>query len=310
MSIYTLSYFPSHTGECNIAVHTWIPSCPPDQIKGVIQYVHGMSEYAKRIEHVALFLNDLGFVFAGEDHAGHGESIADEAHMGFFADKDGWNKAVLDTFELHKILKRTYPGKSQILYGHSMGSFIARDCAARFPNEFNAFIFSGTAGHHSLILLGILIANIEILLHGPMGKCPLLDTLVFAPFVKSVKNYRTDFDWISSDAKVVYRYIEDPLCGYGFTCAGYRDLFIGLRNISRRNWATNVANVPIYIISGDEDPVGGMGKGVREVSDRLIKSGKTRVMLQLYKAKRHELHNEVNSDEVLKGIAAFLKNCI
>ena len=81
----------------------------------------------------------------------------------------------------------------------------------------------------------------------------------------------------------------------------------GLEEVSRKDWAGKVPNVPIYIVSGDKDPVGGMGKGVREVCDRLVRSGKTHVVLQLYKGGRHEMHNETNSDEVLRGIAAFLR---
>lgn len=203
MSDCITTHFPSHTGEGSIAAHTWLPDCSEGEIKGVIQFVHGMSEYVKRFDHVAQYLTGLGYVFAGEDHAGHGESLPDDEHTGFFAKEDGWNKVVLDTYELHKQLKQRYPDKKHILYGHSMGSFIARACASRYPGEYDAFIFSGTAGHNPGIGLGKLIAAREIKHRGAMGHSRLLDALVIGPYIQSVRNRRTDFDWLSRDPEVV-----------------------------------------------------------------------------------------------------------
>lgn len=310
MSECITTHFPSHTGEGNIAAHTWLPDCPESEIKGVIQFVHGMSEYVKRFDHVAKCLNGLGYVFSGEDHAGHGESLVDPDHTGYFAAEDGWNKIILDTFELHKQLKARYPDKKHILYGHSMGSFMARACASRYPGEFDAFIFSGTAGHNPAIGIGKALVKAELRRHGGFGHSELLNKLAMGGFVTSVKNRRTNFDWLSRDEKVVDDYIADPLCGFSFRCAGYRDLFDGLDEVSRRDWAKKVPNVPIYIFSGDHDPVGNMGKGVREVADRLISSGHTHVVMQLYEGGRHEMHNETNSEEVLKGIEAFLRGAV
>ena len=305
MSEYRKEFFPSNTGECRIAVHCWKPE---GEIKGVVQFVHGMSEYVCRFEHVAKYLNDLGYVFCGEDHAGHGESIPDEAHKGFFADEDGWDKLVADIMQLHKKLKEEYPGVKHILYGHSMGSFLSRTCAARFPDEFDAFIWSGTAGKNPAMPLAKFIAEMEIKRRGGRGLSPLLNSLVFGPYAKSVKNARTEFDWLSTDESVVDKYVADPLCGFNFKCAAYRDMFKGLMEISTKKWLKAVPNVPIYIFSGAKDPVGSMGKGPRKLCDKLRKNGKTQVRLQLYENGRHEMHNETNKDEVLKGIAAFLKS--
>lgn len=300
-------HYPSNTGEGNIAAHIYRPNCNDGEIKGVIQFVHGMSEYVKRFESMAEFFCNLGYVFAGEDHAGHGESLVDGDHTGYFAAEDGWNKVVLDTYELHLILKKHFPDKKHILYGHSMGSFIARACASRYQGEFAAFIFSATSGGNPALPFAKLIANIEIKRKGAMAHSKLLNVLVMGPYVKSVKHRRTNFDWLSSDARQVDKYIADPMCGFSFRCAGYRDLFDGLAEVSRSDWAEKVPNVPIYILSGDRDPVGDMGKGVRKVCSRLLKAGKTHVVIQIYKGGRHEMHNEINSDEVLRGIAAFLR---
>lgn len=123
----------------------------------------------------------------------------------------------------------------------------------------------------------------------------------------SVKNRRTAFDWLSKDEAVVDAYIADPLCGFSFRCAAYRDLFEGLDEVSRKTWSDAVPDVPIYVLAGDADPVGTFGRGPRRVCNNLIKSGKTKVFLQIYHGGRHEMHNETERDEVLHGIAAFLR---
>lgn len=304
MTNCTTTYFKSYTGECNIAVHTWLPE---GEIKGVIQLAHGMSEYVKRFEKVAKFFNEQGYVFCGNDHAGHGESLKDEAHKGYFAAQDGWTKIVLDVMEVHRRLKEKYPKVKHILYGHSMGSFIARTCASRFPAEFDAFIWSGTVGRLKKLPFGRLLVRLEMRYKGSMAFSKLINKLTFAPFVFSVKNHRTNFDWLCCDNDVVDKYVADPLCGFSFRLAAYRDMFDGISQISTRKWAKSVADVPIYLLSGAHDPVGNMGKGVRQVCNMLIREGKSNVVMQIYADGRHEMHNENNSDEVFRGIAAFIR---
>ena len=115
---------------------------------------------------------------------------------------------------VHRRLKAEYPEAKQILYGHSMGSFIARACASRYGTEFDAFIFSATAGKNPLLPFAKLAARAEIRRRGAQQLSPRLNRLVFGPYVMSVKNRRTAFDWLSKDEAVVDAYIADPLCGY------------------------------------------------------------------------------------------------
>lgn len=70
---------------------------------------------------------------------------------------------------------------------------------------------------------------------GAQQLSPRLNRLVFGPYVMSVKNRRTAFDWLSKDEAVVDAYIADPLCGFSFRCAAYRDLFEGLDEVSSKN---------------------------------------------------------------------------
>ena len=298
-------FYPSKTGLCEIAAYKWLPEGEP---KAVVQIVHGMAEHAKRYDDIAKYLNTLGYAVYAEDHPGHGASINGKGVKGYFAPKDGWSLVIADIMALHNKAKADYPGVPHILYGHSMGSFLARTCASRYPNEFDAFIFSGTAGKNVILPVAKAIATANAKRNG--GKVPdeQLNSLGFGAYVKKIADPRTPFDWLSRDNAVVDEYEKDDLCGFTFTSTGFRDMFEGLGEVSGKKWAEKVPNVPILMLAGAEDPVGNYGKGVLEVTDNLKRTGHTHVVLQLYEGGRHEMHNETNREEVYRGIAAFLRS--
>ena len=94
------------------------------------------------------------------------------------------------------------------------------------------------------------------------------------------------------------RYNADPLCTFTFTVGAYRDLFTLVGLVSRKEWAKRVpTTLPLLVISGDADPVGGWGKGVRTVAERLENSGHE-VTLRLYHDMRHEIFNEQDKEQV------------
>ena len=102
-------------------------------------------------------------------------------------------------------------------------------------------------------------------------------------------------------------YIEDPLCGFFFTAYGYADMLGALGHLANPKWAAKVPDIPILLISGDKDPVGGMGKGVKKVNKYLVGSGHTHVTFKLYPGARHEILNETNRQEVYDDVLLFLE---
>lgn len=297
--------YRSCTDTCDIAAYAWLPEGAPT---AVIQIVHGMAEHASRYDDLARFLTKAGYAVYAEDHLGHGESINGKGIRGFFAPEKGWDCVVKDIMTLHETVKEKHPGLPMLLYGHSMGSFLARTCASRFPNEFDAFVFSGTAGKNPILAIAHAIANSNIKRNGGRVPDEKLNAMAFGSYLKRIKDPRTPFDWLTRDNAIVDEYIKDDLCGFPFTSSAFRDLFEGLGEIAGKKWAQKVANVPICLLAGKEDPVGSYGKGVVEVSEDLIKTGHTKVVLQLYEGGRHEMHNEINRDEVYRGILAFMRS--
>ena len=299
--------YPSANGLCTISAAVYLPEAQP---KAVIQFVHGMAEHIGRYTELFTYLAEAGYAVYAEDHAGHGASINGKGKKGFFAEEHGWDILIADIDALHKIAKAEHPGLKQILYGHSMGSFLARTYASRYPDEFDAFIFSGTAGKNPVLPAAKMIAKQQIKKLGPDVPCDTLNKLAFGAYNKKIDNPRTVFDWLTTVDSVVDKYAEDDLCGFTFTASAFRDLFDGLGEITGKQWAEKVKNVPIYLLAGKQDPVGNYGKGVLEVCNNLRATGHTKVVLQLYENGRHEMHNEANRDEVFRGIAAFLSSVV
>ncbi|MGL6202659.1 MAG: alpha/beta fold hydrolase [Lachnospiraceae bacterium] len=295
--------FNSYTNVGEIYVEIWTPKGTP---RAVIQIVHGMAEHIGRYADFAAYLVEHGCAVVMNDQVGHGQSIRDEASRGYFGEKDGGKNLLLDINHLHERAVSEFPDVPMVLLGHSMGSFLARAYAASYPQDFDKYIFSGTAGHNPLLGLGRIIAKIERKRNGAMKPSELLNKMSFGSNNKAFKPIRTASDWLTSDEKIVDAFVKDPLCGFTFTAEAMSDLFEVMRSVSGIQWAKQVPDVPIFIFSGEKDPVSSSGKGVRQVVDWLEKTGHPQVLFKLYEG-RHEMLNEVNKQEVFEDILGFLE---
>ena len=63
-------------------------------------------------------------------------------------------------------------------------------------------------------------------------------------------------------------------------------------------------------MSGEEDPVGDYGKGVKVVYDRMVEAGCSKTECRLIPGMRHEPHNEVNRKEFYRDTIAWIDNAI
>ncbi len=293
--------FPSATGLCDIRYRMWIPEDP----HAALQITHGMAEHIDRYDEFASFLAENGILVYGNDIVSHGKSIRDGVPKGYFGEKNGWDNVVQDMRTMRELVKADYPGIPFILLGHSMGSFLARTYAGRDGTDFDAFIFSGTAGSNPVLGIGKLIAKSEIKKTG--GKLPsiTLFNMSFGSYNKAFKPNRTVNDWLSRDNAKVDAYVADENCGFPFTAHAMYDVFTGLTEVSNEKWAKRVPMRPILVMSGAKDPVGGAGKGVKQVYGWLKKSGHD-VELKLYEDGRHEMLNEINRKDVYNDILLFI----
>lgn len=280
--------------------------------KGIVQIVHGMTEYALRYDYFAKKLCENGYIIYAHDQRGHGETSPKDEEKGYIADDEGFDILVENVKELTDVAKKENSNLPIILFGHSMGSFVSQRYIELYGNGIDGVILSGTNGKPDRITkLGILISKIEIMLKGRKAKSKLMDKLSFGDFNSNFKPTRTDYDWLCSVNEEVDKYIESPVCGFICSTSFYYDLIRGLWKINKKENLNNIPkNLPIYIFAGDKDPVGKFGKGIVKLYDTYKSIGIYNLNYKLYSNGRHEMLNENNKDEVIKDLLDWINNKI
>ena len=307
MAITSEFFFPSSDGKTLIHVNQWTPS--ERRILGVVQIAHGVAEYGARYAPFARFLCGHGFVVVANDHLGHGQSLIPGGPMVYLGEKDGWWNVVDDMECLRSRVAKVFPDRPYFLFGHSMGSFLSRTHLIRYPGRLDGCILCGT-GHQSpaLIAGGKLIADREIRRLGKKAFSARADDLAFGAYNKAFAPTRTRFDWVSASEENVDAYIADPLCGGDTTMGLFRDMLDGLSYITRQsNMDKMDADLPVFFIAGDQDPVGDMGKGVRKAHDCFKKAGIRDLSIKLYHGLRHEILNEASRQYVYRDVLDWLE---
>lgn len=298
-------YFNSSTGKNKIHTRMCVPDAEP---RAIVQIIHGIAEYIDRYDEFMSFLADNGIIAVGTDHLGHGKSIESEEQTGFFAYDNGWDYAVRDEEVLRLAMHENYPELPIIVFGHSMGSFMARTLLIRYPDAFNAAIISGTGNQGAALVNGALfMGNLVTGLKGAHHYSKFLNNLAFGSYNKIYDNPKTEYDWLSRDEANVQKYIDDPLCGFIPSCSLFRDMMTGVKFITnKKNLTAMNKDMPVYFMSGDMDPVGECGKGVQKAYNNFLEAGMKDVSIKLYPGGRHEMLNEINKDEVYTDILAWL----
>ena len=283
----------------------WLPEQPA---RAAVQIAHGLAEHSARYGRLAGALTASGYgVYAG-DHRGHGPSAA-PADLGHFADEDGWAKCVGDLWTLNRQIAAEQPGLPIVFLGHSLGSFLGRDFVGRHSEALAGAAFSGSNGKPPAIAtLGRAIARIERLRLGKRGKSGLIFRMWFGDFNKPFRPARTEFDWLSRDPKEVDAYVADPLCGFPFTNQLAIDVLDALPSVTGRGSLAAIRrDMPIYVFSGERDPVGANLKGFIE---DLKATGFSKLTTRVYPGARHETLNETNRDEVTRDLVAWLDGVV
>ncbi|MDZ7758306.1 alpha/beta hydrolase [Rhodohalobacter sp.] len=299
------SFIIKASNDMDLYCLQWQPDGPPI---GAVQIVHGMAEHVDRFHEFARFLTDQGFTVIGHDHPGHGKSRNDR--LGIVPSEDAFHTLVDETHRVYFTIKQKYPELPVFIFGHSMGSFITQRMMQLQPVQPDGIIYSGSNGKPPLLLhFGIFLSKILSRTMGPDKKSPLIDFLTFGKYNKAFKPNRTDFDWLTRDEEIVDQYVKDPDCGFIYPVGFYRDLFLGLRTLHRHEPFSGYSkSVPMLLVSGDQDPVSDMGKGVQQLKSLLEKSGAESVDINIYPGGRHEMVHEINREEVMDDILSWIQN--
>jgi alpha-beta hydrolase superfamily lysophospholipase len=280
--------FVSEADGRSIFARCWEPA---NAARAVILIAHGLAEHSLRYRRLAAALTDAGFAAYASDHRGHGRSMRMGEAAGDFGPL-GWGALVADLGQARRIAAAEQGGAPVALIGHSMGSFAAQSLLLNESDAFSACVLSGSSDLPTVAAFAASGADVS-----------------FAAFNAAFEPARTPFDWLSRDASEVDRYVADPLCGFDAPQeTGLAILSAAGRLGAPEEMRRVRSDLPLLIISGDQDPVGGAGALLPMLADRYRAAGVDDVTLKLYPGARHELFNETNRDEVTGDLVAWLKS--
>lgn len=305
--------FPSADGRSTIHACVWRPKGLPTRDglfapRAVVQLVHGMSEHVRRYDEFAHFFCRQGLVVCGDDHIGHGRS-ADPGRHGCLPSRGGADALVEDEQRLRQLVgARVAPGTPYAFFGHSMGSYITRVYLSRHGQGLAAAVICGTgtvAGPVSAA--GNLLARAICAVRGEDYRSKLLDAMGAGAFSKAAPG-PTGLEWLSHNEENVAAYVADPECGAMFSAGGYATLTALTREACSSACAARVPHdLPLLYVSGDGDPVGDMGRGVRTAAKLAEDAGSTDVTCVIYEAMRHEILNERDRGRVFSDVWHWLE---
>lgn len=271
------------------------------QPKAVVHINHGLAEHAARYEGFAKALNAAGFHAYAHDHRGHGGTTAPDAPACMFAPQNGVEKVVADVEAVYALIGEQHPGLPVISFGHSMGGLIALGHAIKHPAR-----MAGLAVWNSNVSAGVLgrvaqgILKFERFRLGHDVPSRILPKLTFGTWAKSVKNHRTQFDWLSRDASQVDAYIADPLCGWDASVAMWQDIFeMVFAGADDSNLARLPRDLPLHLHGGGRDPATDFGHATEALASRFQALGFQSVAITIDPQGRHESLNEINRDAMM-----------
>ncbi len=305
---YEDGYFASSNGKDHIYYGIYFPAGEP---KAVIQIAHGMAEHIGRYRLFAETMADNGYVVFANDHLGHGKSVEKDENLGYFNDENGWINMVDDLYRLTLLARERYPELPYFLLGHSMGSLLGRAYITCHGNELTGVLLLGTSGYNPLAKTAMPAVNAIGKIKGEKYRSRFLYNVAFGGYNKKYEKGSRKLAWMTRDDQALDLFKEDEKCDFIFTVSGFRDLMKLLNFVTRKEWATEIpAELPIVLLSGDMDPVGDFGEGVRQVFKEIQKNKVIDISLKLYPGLRHEILNEPEKEKVFQDILHWIESRI
>ena len=269
-------------------------------------FMTGMQEHSERYDHLARYLNDFGVSVYVLDAVGQGLNAPRPE------DQQKWFKGAFDTnvsAAHQKVMELKEETKlPTFIMGHSMGSFMTQRYLELFPDSADkVVIWSSNGPRRMKMACAYMLASILTNKRNWDKPSKFISNASFGPYARTVKNRKTDVDWLSYDEENVKDYIADPYCGAENTHGFWKEFLRGMNELYKKKNLKKVSkNEKILIVAGEEDPVGEMGKGPRRLKEMYEKLGVSNVTIFMFPHMRHEIHNETEKHLVYKVLSDFL----
>lgn len=297
--------FESEADGLGISVLAVLPDERP--CKGILQLVHGMSEYKERYLPFMEYMAARGYVTIIHDHRGHGKSVYSKKDLGYMY--GGGAAAMLKDIEtVNRGVRKEFPGVPLILFGHSMGSLAVRAFAAEHDDCMDMLIVCGSPSKNPARPLGQVIAKAESAVFGAAHKSRFLEGISFGAYAMRFRRDKNCTAWICSDKAVAEEYNTSEYCGFTFTDDGYLALFeLMERAYNIKRWKCTNPGMPVLFVSGADDPCMTDVRHFAKAVQAMRSAGYRDVKGKLYPGMRHEILNEKGKEKVYRDIAVYMK---
>ncbi|MBO5302741.1 MAG: alpha/beta fold hydrolase [Lachnospiraceae bacterium] len=300
--------FLSKDGKTQIHAVKWMPDTKEWSV--VLQITHGMQEYIERYAEFAEFLTKRGFLVVGHDHLGHGESVTSPQEYGFFTEVAPSDTLVADMHTLRELVQKENPSLPYFMLAHSMGSYMLRKYITIHNKNLSGAIIVGTGCMPDATMkLGMFICRTLAKFRGWHYVSGFVKKLSFmGPYKKyDVTGNDITKNWLTRDLVIAEKYYHDKKSSFSFTVNGYYGLMEAVYYDNQpQNHAKIPKDLPVFFVSGDKDPVGDMGEGVKKAYAQYEAAGLKDITWKLYTDGRHEILNEINRKEVFEEIYSWI----
>ena len=274
----TIQYsFPSKADGLEISCLAVVPELERNEkYRGIIQIVHGMSEYKERYIPFMEYMAERKYISVIHDHRGHGKSVRSKEDLGY-------------------------------MFGHSMGSLAVRAYAAHHDGCMDMLIVCGSPSYNAFRPVGVALAKAGKTVFGPKHSAGLIEMMSFGSYAMRFKKEKNRFSWICSDPQVVQDYSDSEYCGFTFTDDAYLALFdLMKRAYDVKHWKCTKPEMPVLFISGAEDPCMGNVRQFAKAVRAMRCAGYRDVRGKLYPGMRHEILNEKDREKVYHDIFTYI----
>lgn len=244
---------------------------PEVSAEGTVFVLHGLTEYIGRYEELARFFTGRGWALAGFDIPGHGDALltVDGApHRAYCGGEGSWRDITGMLDRALTFMKQRDPEQPLVLLGFSLGSFLARAWVIerRSPLPISKLLLLGTGSQRAWMLYPVrALVRRECSRMGEYDSSPLIQELAFGSYNRRIKNTVSPYSWLLRDPQALAEYEKDPKLSRVITGGLFRELLSCMIFVAREE-KTGGCTVPVAFLSGEEDPVGEMGKGVRRAA--------------------------------------------
>jgi alpha-beta hydrolase superfamily lysophospholipase len=291
--------FASKVDQASIFVRKWLPPCGI-RTRATVQITHGIAEHSGRYDRFARFLTAQGYVVYAIDLRGHGETAGLD-NLGQ-AGLTAWEDMTADLRQLSDIAQTEPPTTALIAFGHSMGSALTQ---SHMQN-------------HGDLLAGAILC-------GTMGAMPGLDDAQYESVIQELRALGTGADarvpshffgtlltsFNAPFAEEIRLFQGDPLCGKPFSNSLAYSVLKGFHGLWLPGKASRVpADLPILIIAGTDDPVGGKTRTIQDLITRYMNQGHRALDYRFYAGGRHEILNDAEKDRVHRDIGHWLSQVL